>query len=70
MCQVVPEPAACTAPTTIEVVADLVWTGLLLSLTATVKLDVPFADGVPEMTPVVADMVNPAGRLPEGIDQV
>jgi hypothetical protein len=72
MCQTVPGPvcAGAAAATTMDVAADFVWAGLLLSVTVTVKLDVPLADGVPEITPVVADMVNPAGRLPDGIDQV
>ena len=34
------------------------------------KLDVPLVVGVPEMMPVVAARVSPAGRLPEVIDQV
>ena len=41
-----------------------------MSLTVAVKLDVPLAVGVPEMIPVVAAKVSPAGRLPEVIDQV
>jgi hypothetical protein len=41
-----------------------------LSLTVAVKLDVPLAVGVPEMIPVVASRVSPAGRLPAVIDQV
>ena len=68
---VVPGPDACVAAaTTIEVVADFVWTGELLSLTVAVKLYVPLVVGVPEMMPVVAARVSPAGRLPEVIDQV
>jgi hypothetical protein len=57
----------------IEVVASFVWAGLPLSLTATVKLNVPLAVGVPEMIPVVAARVSPAGRalpLLLGTDQV
>jgi hypothetical protein len=53
-----------------EVAADFVWTGELLSLTVAVKLDVPLVVGVPEIMPVVAARVSPAGRLPEVIDQV
>jgi hypothetical protein len=53
-----------------DVAADFVCTGLLLSLTVTVKLKVPVAVGVPEMTPLPPASVNPAGRLPEVIDQV
>jgi hypothetical protein len=50
--------------------ADFVWTGLLLSLTVTVKLDVPLVVGVPEITPLLAESVNPAGRLPLLMDHV
>ena len=53
-----------------EVATDFVWIGLPLSLTDAVKLKVPPAVGVPEMTPVVGVRVSPAGRLPEAIDQV
>jgi hypothetical protein len=35
-----------------------------------VKLNVPLAEGVPEMIPVFAARVSPAGRLPAVIDQV
>lgn len=49
----------------IEIVADLVCAGLLLSVTETLTLKVPLAVGVPEMTPVVDPRVSPAGRLPE-----
>jgi hypothetical protein len=52
------------------VATDFVWAGLLLSLTVAVKLDVPLVEGVPEMIPVVAARVSPAGRLPAVIDQV
>jgi hypothetical protein len=58
---------------TMEVETDFVWTGLPLSLTATVKLNVPLAVGVPEMIPVVAAKVSPAGRalpLVLGTDQL
>jgi hypothetical protein len=54
----------------IEVVIDRVWAGLPLSLTLAVKVEVPLALGVPEITPVVAARVNPAGRLPDVIDHV
>jgi hypothetical protein len=56
-----------------EVAADFVWTGVPLSLTATVKLNVPLAEGVPERTPVVAARLSQAGRalpLVVGMDQV
>jgi hypothetical protein len=49
---------------------DFVWTGLLLSLTVAVKLKVPLAVGVPEITPLPPANASPAGRLPEVIDQV
>ena len=52
-----------------EVAADWVCAGLLLSVTLTVKLEVPVPVGVPEMTPVGAS-VRPAGRVPETMDQV
>ncbi len=41
-----------------------------MSVTAAVKLDVPVAVGVPDIVPVVAAMVKPAGRLPDVMDQV
>jgi hypothetical protein len=44
--------------------------GLLLSATVAVKAAVPLAEGTPEMTPVDAARVRPAGSLPEVIDQV
>jgi hypothetical protein len=43
---------------------------LWLSVTRTVKLDVPEAVGVPLMTPVDEPKLNPAGRLPETTDQL
>jgi hypothetical protein len=58
------------SPITIDVAADLVWTGLPLSLTVTVKLNVPLAVGVPEIAPVAAASVTPPGRLPDVIDQL
>jgi hypothetical protein len=39
------------------------------SVTRTVKLLVPVAVGVPEITPVLAASVNPEGRTPEASDQ-
>ena len=56
--------------TVIDRATDLVCTGLLLSLTVIVNVDVPLAAGVPEITPWLAVSVNPAGKLPEVIDQV
>ena len=46
-----------------------VCTGLLESVTWTVKLKVPAAVGVPEMTPLLLS-VNPVGSVPLAIDQV
>jgi hypothetical protein len=60
--------ASWIAATTTDVAADVVWAGLLLSLTFAVKLNVPLAVGVPEITPVPLARLNPAGRLPEPID--
>jgi hypothetical protein len=42
----------------------------LVSITCTVKVLVPVTLGVPEITPVLAAIVRPAGRVPEVIDQV
>ena len=36
--------------------------GLALSVTVTLRVDVPAVVGVPEMTPVAALRLNPAGR--------
>ncbi len=46
-----------------------VWVGDPLSLACAVKLKVPLAEGVPEITPV-EDRLMPAGRLPETTDHV
>jgi hypothetical protein len=71
MYQFVPEPVVCcAAATTMDVAADCVCTGVPLSLTVAVKLNVPVADGVPEIIPVVAARVRPAGSAPDVIDQV
>lgn len=68
---VVPGPAgASAAATTIEVAADFVCAGEPLSVTVAVKLDVPLVVGVPEIIPVVAARVSPAGNVPTVIDQV
>ena len=40
------------------------------AVTRTVKLEVPVAVGVPEMTPVLAASVSPAGSAPLAIDHV
>ena len=56
-----------------EIVSDSCWdtvcAGDPLSLTATVKVAVPVAVGVPEITPA-PESVRPAGRLPDAIDHV
>ena len=43
--------------------------GVVESVTLTVKLVVPGVVGVPEITPVTALRVKPAGRLPTLTDQ-
>lgn len=58
------------AATTIESLTDALCAGLPASLTATVKMPVPVAVGVPEIRPVDEDRLSPAGRLPLEIDQV
>ena len=58
------------AVTTSVIATDLVCDGLPLSLTVTVKFEVPLFVGAPEITPLVDDKLNPAGRLPEVIDHV
>jgi hypothetical protein len=55
--------------TVIDSFADAVCTGDPLSFTVTVNVAVPFAVGLPEITPPL-DIVSPAGRLPEAIDHV
>ncbi len=50
--------------TTMERATDLVCAGLPASVTVAVKLKVPVAVGVPEMTPVAGARLSPAGRLP------
>ena len=42
--------------------------GLPLSLTAAVNVAVPLEVGVPEMVPVDAAKLSPAGRLPDAMD--
>ena len=51
-------------------VVDFVCTGLLLSVTLTVKVNAPLAVGVPDITPSEAARPKPAGKLPEVIDQM
>ena len=69
---VVPGPpgAVVAAATVIDSASEFACAGLPASLMATVKFDVPVAVGVPEMIPVEAPSVNPAGRLPEATDHV
>jgi hypothetical protein len=67
---VVPAVAGGAAAKVIVITADFVCTGLLLSVTVKVKVDIPLSVGVPEIVPVVDAKVSPAGRLPEVIDQV
>ena len=57
------------ALTAIDSCAEAVCAGEALSVTVTVKFAVPFAVGVPEITPPF-DNERPAGRLPDVIDQV
>jgi hypothetical protein len=61
---------SCDAATVIVMPTDLVCTGLLLSLTVAVKLNVPLAVGVPEIIPLLPASVSPVGKLPEVIDHV
>lgn len=49
--------------------ADAVSAGDALSATATVKVAVPVAVGVPEITPAL-ESVSPAGKLPDARDHV
>jgi hypothetical protein len=44
--------------------------GVVESVTFTVKRNDPAAVGVPEIVPVEADSVRPAGNEPDWIDQV
>ena len=57
------------ALTVTDSLAEAVCVGDALSVTVTVKLDVPVFVGVPEITPVL-ESVKPAGRLPDAIDHV
>jgi hypothetical protein len=51
-------------------VMDLACGGLDESTTLKVKLALPLAVGVPEMVPVLAARLRPAGRVPLVMDQV
>jgi hypothetical protein len=50
--------------------SDLVAVSELASVTFTVKVLVPVPVGVPEISPVVEASANPAGKVPEVIDQL
>lgn len=68
---VVPIVRADPACTTVRLtLADAVCAGEPASLAATTKEKVPFPVGFPEITPVDAARLRPAGRLPELIDHV
>jgi hypothetical protein len=62
--------ARAAGATTIERLADFVCAGFPASATVAVKLDVPVAVGVPEISPVLEARLSPAGRLPDVIDQL
>lgn len=59
-----PLGALCVAVTTIEYVAVLLRNLIAESVAVTLKVEVPTAIGVPEITPPF-DSVSPAGRLPD-----
>ena len=62
--------ASCDAATVSDSCAVAVCTGDPLSVTETVKVDVPLVVGVPDITPAV-DNINPAGKLlPDARDHV
>jgi hypothetical protein len=56
----------------IAIAIDVVFVslGLLASVNTTLKEKFPFTVGVPEITPVVAAMDSPEGRLPDITFQV
>jgi hypothetical protein len=60
----------CVEVIVIDKGTDFVWAGLLLSVTVAVKAKVPLAVGVPEIIPLLAARVRPAGKLPLVIDHV
>jgi len=47
--------------TTSEIVADVFCAGLAESATLAVRLNAPLSVGVPEMIPVLAERLSPAG---------
>ena len=57
------------APLTVRL-SDLAAISELASVTCTVKLVVPMAVGVPEITPVLEARLSPAGNAPTETDQV
>jgi hypothetical protein len=61
--------AIATGRTTIDRVTVCVCAGELESDTVTLNVDVPLAVGVPETKPLL-ERFNPAGRLPDVIDQM
>jgi hypothetical protein len=60
----------CTGGGSIVRVSAFVALLLLPSVSRTVKLAMPFAEGVPLIIPVEAPRVRPAGRVPAEIDHV
>jgi hypothetical protein len=59
----------CDEETVIDSDMLAVCAGELESATDTVNVELPFAVGVPEITPPL-DIVSPAGRLPEASNHV
>lgn len=55
---------SCVDAIVIDNGTDFVWVGLPLSVTVAVNANVPLDVGVPEITPVPAARVKPAGKLP------
>jgi hypothetical protein len=53
----------------IETCPEADWAVDPLSVTVTLKVEVPLAVGVPEITPAL-ESVSPAGKLPGAMDQV
>ena len=51
--------------TVMDVVVEVTWAGLLLSVTVAVKVEVPLAVAVPEIVPLAGSRLNPAGNVPE-----
>ena len=53
--------------TVTDVVVEVIWAGLLLSVTVAVKVEVPMAVAVPEIMPLDGARFSPAGSLPDAI---